>query len=95
MGSGEADIEDMLDNLGKRGISRLMVEGGAHMHTEFFRRDLADELHLAIAPILVGQDTAPRFLLNAIYPIGRVRLIEATEVGDVALLRYAPKERSH
>ncbi|MFJ1752157.1 RibD family protein [Kitasatospora sp. NPDC088134] len=85
----------VLDELGARGIGRLMVEGGGGVHTRFLAEGLADELHLAVAPLLVGQADAPRFLSPAAYPGGptrRMRLLGARTVGDVVLLRYAPKE---
>ncbi|MFJ6452280.1 RibD family protein [Streptomyces hydrogenans] len=87
----------LLDELGRRGVSRLMVEGGGTIHTQLMAQDLADEVHLAVAPLLVGQVDAPRFLGAADYPGGstaRMRLLEARAIGDVVLLRYAPKERS-
>ena len=87
----------VLDELGRRGIRRLMVEGGGTIHAQLMAASLAVELHLAIAPLLVGQSDAPRFLGPASYPDGssaRMRLLEARVVGDVVLLRYAPKERS-
>lgn len=86
-----------LDHLGERGVGRLMVDGGSTIHTQFLAQDLADELHLAVAPLLVGEADAPRLLLPATYPGGstaRMRLLEARSIGDVVLLRYAPKERS-
>ena len=51
-------------------------------------------MHLAIAPLLVGDAAAPRFVHPAEYPGGsthRMRLLEAGTGGDVVLLRYAPK----
>jgi riboflavin-specific deaminase-like protein len=96
--TGEAlDWGTILDELGRRGVGRLMVEGGATIHTQLMALDLADELHLAVAPLLVGQPDAPKFLGAAHYPGGstaRMRLLEARAVGDVVLLRYAPKERA-
>ncbi|WP_392900978.1 RibD family protein [Streptomyces sp. LN699] len=93
----ELDWGQVLDELGRRGIGRLMVEGGGSVHTQLMSQNLADEVHLAIAPLLVGEAAAPRFLGTAGYPGGsaaRMRLLEARTVGDVVLLRYAPKERS-
>jgi 5-amino-6-(5-phosphoribosylamino)uracil reductase len=96
--TGEAlDWGAMLDELGRRGIRRLMVEGGGTIHTQLMAQDLADELHLTVAPLIVGQADAPRFLRSAEYPGGstaRMRLLEARSIGDVVLLRYAPKERT-
>jgi riboflavin-specific deaminase-like protein len=91
------DWNMILDELGRRGIRRLMVEGGASIHTQLLAQDLADELHLVIAPLIVGEAGAPRFLKPAAYPGGstaRMRLLEARTMGDVVLLRYAPKDRS-
>jgi 5-amino-6-(5-phosphoribosylamino)uracil reductase len=87
----------MLDELGQRGVRRLMVEGGGTIHTQLMAQNLADELQLAIAPLIVGQADAPRFLGTADYPGGttaRMRLLEARSIDDVVLLRYAPKERT-
>ncbi|MEU0852528.1 dihydrofolate reductase family protein [Streptomyces flaveolus] len=86
----------VLDELGRRGIQRLMVEGGGTIHTQLMAQDLADEVHLAIAPLLVGQPDAPRFLGAAHYPGGstaRMRVLEVRAIGDVVFVRYAPKKR--
>ncbi|MEV7282656.1 dihydrofolate reductase family protein [Streptomyces sp. NPDC093111] len=86
----------VLDELGRRGVKQLMVEGGGTIHTQLMAQNLADEVHLAVAPLLVGQADAPKFLGAADYPGGstsRMRLLEARAIGDVVLLRYAPKER--
>ncbi len=91
------DFEAVLDDLGRRGVKRLMVEGGGQIHTQFLSQNLADEVHLAIAPLLVGQAGAPRFVHPAEYPGGaasRMKLLDATTIGDVVLLRYAPKQRT-
>jgi 5-amino-6-(5-phosphoribosylamino)uracil reductase len=89
------DFPALLDDLAARGVRRLMVEGGSTMHTQFLAQGLADEVHLVIAPLLVGQPDAPRFLNPADYPGGahrRMTLLESRAIGDVVLLRYAPKE---
>ncbi|MGW3228690.1 RibD family protein [Kitasatospora sp. NPDC001095] len=88
------DFGALLDDLASRGVERLMVEGGGQIHTQFLSQGLADEIHLAIAPLLVGDAAAPRFLHPADYPGGssrRMRLLGSEQVGDVVVLRYAPK----
>lgn len=93
----ELDWGLVLDELGRRGIGRLMVEGGGTIHTQLMAANLADEVHLAIAPLLVGQPDAARFLGAADYPGGstsRMRVLEVRAIGDVVLVRYAPKDRS-
>ncbi|WP_113698816.1 RibD family protein [Nonomuraea lactucae] len=98
VGTGIAlDLSVMLDDLGARGVRRLMVEGGSTIHTQFLTQGLADEIHLAIAPIFVGDSTAPRFVHDGSFPGGtahRMKVAEVQTIGDVVLVRYLPKETS-
>ncbi|MFC7220131.1 RibD family protein [Streptomyces polyrhachis] len=90
------DWQAVLAGLGRHGVRRLLVEGGGTVHTQLLALDLADELHLAVAPLLVGSAQAPRFLGDASYPGGstaRMRLLETRVLGDTVLLRYAPRDR--
>jgi len=91
------DLAAVLEDLAGRGIARLMVEGGAQVHAEFLAAGLADELHLVVAPVFVGEPAAPRFLRDGTLPpvpAGRVRLAGTSQLGDVVLLRYLLSERS-
>ncbi|GAA3381204.1 hypothetical protein GCM10020367_71560 [Streptomyces sannanensis] len=94
----EATWQTALDVLGDiHGVQRLMVEGGGAIHTQLLAESLADELQLVIAPLLVGQPDAVRMLGPAHYlggPTARLRLLETRQIGDVVLLRYAPKDIS-
>ncbi|ATL64888.1 RibD family protein [Nocardia terpenica] len=88
---GTPDFGALLDDLGRRGVGRLMVEGGTRIHTTFLASGLADELLMAVAPILVGDPAAPRFLGPAEFPGGprrRMELADVTRLGDIAVLRY-------
>ncbi len=84
------DFGRLLDDLGGRGVRRLMVEGGGQIHTAFLSAGLVDEIQLAVAPIVVGDGDAPRFLNPASYPVGRLRMVETRAIGDVVLIRYLP-----
>jgi len=91
------DFARLLDDLGERDVTRLMVEGGGQIHTAFLSADLVDEIHMVVAPLLVGDRSAPRFLNPADYPGGstrRMRLEEVRKIDDVVLLRYLPKLES-
>jgi 5-amino-6-(5-phosphoribosylamino)uracil reductase len=93
---GPVDIGLMLDDLGRRGIGRLMVEGGGKIHTQFLTQDLVDEIQLVVAPLFVGQADAPRFVLPGVFPQDsghRLTLAEVRQVGDVALLRLLTGRR--
>jgi 5-amino-6-(5-phosphoribosylamino)uracil reductase len=79
-------------DLARRGVRRLLVEGGAGVLSQFLADDLADELQLAVAPFLVGDSSARRFLCDGRYPWTvhrRARLVETRVLDDVVLLRYA------
>ncbi|MGH3907084.1 MAG: RibD family protein [Pseudonocardiaceae bacterium] len=89
------DFGAMLDDLGARGIGKLMVEGGTTIHTQFLTAGLVDEIQLAIAPILVGDSAAPRFVNFAEFPGGirhRMKVFGIAQVGDIVLIRYLPKD---
>lgn len=49
-------VEDLLDHLGDRGVTALLVEGGATVHGSFFDSDLVDETYFFVAPIIIGGD---------------------------------------
>jgi 5-amino-6-(5-phosphoribosylamino)uracil reductase len=86
-------IAALLDDLGRRGVRKLMVEGGGTIHTQFLAAGLADEIQLAVAPFFVGDPSAPRFVNPAAFPDGpgrRMELAGVQAVGDVAVLRYRP-----
>jgi 5-amino-6-(5-phosphoribosylamino)uracil reductase len=88
------DLAWVVADLGRRGIGRLLVEGGGGVHTQFLTADLADELQLAVAPVFVGDSRAPRFVGDGAFASRSApRLVEARPVGDVALLRYALSDR--
>jgi riboflavin-specific deaminase-like protein len=84
------------EDLGDRGVERLMVEGGGVVHTQFLSADLVDELQLVVAPFFVGDSTAPRFVSDGRFPWNaqrRAALAEVRQIGDVVLLRYALSAR--
>jgi 5-amino-6-(5-phosphoribosylamino)uracil reductase len=86
----------LVDDLGQRGVRRLMVEGGGAVHTQFLAEDLVDELQLVVAPFFVGDPGARRFVGEGHFPWHpgrRARLAETRQLGDVVLLRYALSER--
>jgi len=81
----------ILADLSRRGVHRLLVEGGALLGREFLAAGLVDELALAIAPFFVGAAAAPRFAGPAVYPHdpGRpMHLAEVRQLDEIVLLRY-------
>jgi riboflavin-specific deaminase-like protein len=98
-GAGEGSrirLPGVLAELSGRGVRRLLVEGGAGIHTQFLTGGLADELHLVIAPFFVGDSRAPRFVGDGVFPWTsghRARLVQVRRMDDVVLLHYALSDR--
>ncbi|OEV10510.1 RibD family protein [Streptomyces nanshensis] len=93
----DLDFGKILDDLGERGVGRLLVEGGSQVHTAFLSQNLVDEINVVVAPLVVGQAGAPRFLNPADYPwptTRRMTLAETRQIGDVVLMRFLPKQES-
>ena len=95
-GGQPVDLCGLLADLHDRGVHRLMVEGGGQVHTQFLTADLADELHLVVAPFFVGNSQAHRFVGDGAFPWNpqrRAQLVETRQIDDVVLLRYALSAR--
>jgi 5-amino-6-(5-phosphoribosylamino)uracil reductase len=92
----DVDVAGIAEDLSGRGVNRLMVEGGGSVLTQFLTADLADELHLVVAPLFVGDSRAPRLVGDGRFPWTadrRATLAGVRQIGDVVLLRYALSER--
>ncbi len=95
-GGQPVQMRTISEDLGTRGVQRLMVEGGGKVHTQFLTDNLADELQLVVAPFFVGDSRAPRFVSDGRFPWNperRASLAEVRQIGDVVLLRYALSAR--
>lgn len=90
-GGHPVELAAVSADLYERGVRRLMVEGGGEVHTQFLTEGLADELHLVVAPLFVGNAEATRFVGPGAFPFTgghRAHLVETRPIGDVVLLRY-------
>jgi 5-amino-6-(5-phosphoribosylamino)uracil reductase len=98
VGAGDPlSLAEVLGDLARRGVGRLMVEGGGAVHTQFLSAGLADELQLAVAPFFVGGGCAPRWVRDGAFPHDAARpmkLAEVRRIGDLVLLRYLLDGRS-
>jgi diaminohydroxyphosphoribosylaminopyrimidine deaminase/5-amino-6-(5-phosphoribosylamino)uracil reductase len=58
--NGRSNLFFLLDELSKRGISQLLVEGGPTILSSFLRESLADEIRVYVSPKILGsQGSAP------------------------------------
>ncbi len=95
-GGQRVKMRRLSEDLGARGVQRLMVEGGGNVHTQFLTDNLADELQLVVAPVFVGDSRATRFVSDGRFPWNpgkRATLANVRQIGDVVLLRYALSPR--
>jgi diaminohydroxyphosphoribosylaminopyrimidine deaminase/5-amino-6-(5-phosphoribosylamino)uracil reductase len=53
------DLEALLRNLGRREFTNLLVEGGSRLFGSLFDAHLVDEVHVFVAPKIVGGADAP------------------------------------
>ena len=107
-GAGETiDLAEALRVLKTEyGIGTLLCEGGPILARALISSDLADELFLTLAPVIVGQTYTPTrrdapqrppLKTNALRQELRqeLRLLSASPVGDELFMRYAlnPRQR--
>jgi diaminohydroxyphosphoribosylaminopyrimidine deaminase/5-amino-6-(5-phosphoribosylamino)uracil reductase len=95
-GEGAAGIHTALDELGRRGNTSLIVEGGATLAGSFVDADEVDEMRVFIAPLLFGgTDVRPVAGGEGIAAIAGARRALATEVeqwGDDVLIHARLRE---
>ncbi len=96
---GELDLTFVLEELGRRGVRGVLVEGGGETAGRFVGRGLADKLTLFYAPKLLGSEGVP--LMGSLKSSGmnaatrfRLESVEKVE-NDVAVTLYpsAKEER--
>ena len=90
-GAGGIDLHQLLDMLGAEGFTRVLVEGGANVASSLVAGDLADEVVIFRAAVVVGPAgvrALGNYALSAIERSPRYRQIEAAIVGDDQMRRY-------
>ena len=83
--AGRTDLRELARMLGRRGLTRVLVEGGGRIHADMLRVGLTDRLVWYRSSRILGGDavpamaaldigslaTAPRFLRNAVRELGQ------------------------
>jgi diaminohydroxyphosphoribosylaminopyrimidine deaminase/5-amino-6-(5-phosphoribosylamino)uracil reductase len=82
----EGDLGEVLDELGRRGVIQLLVEGGAAVAGELHRSGLVDRYVVYLAPVLFGGEDARPLLAGPGAPtiddVWRGRIISVEHLGD-------------
>ena len=83
--TGIPDLQAGLEILAARGITRLMVEGGAHLAAALIQADLVDRLEWFRAPSLIGADGIPALQAYGVDTLdqqARFRRLDIRSAGD-------------
>lgn len=79
-------LEDVLDDLGARGVLQLLVEGGASVAHDFHAGGLVDRYVIYLAPVLFGGDDGRGLFAGAgaasIADVWRGRVLSVERVGE-------------
>jgi diaminohydroxyphosphoribosylaminopyrimidine deaminase/5-amino-6-(5-phosphoribosylamino)uracil reductase len=90
-GEAGVDIAAGLAGLARRGITRLLVEGGARLAATLLRADLVDRLAWFHAPVVMGGDgvaAAQGFGVAALAAMPRFRRLRVSMAGDDVLSEF-------
>jgi diaminohydroxyphosphoribosylaminopyrimidine deaminase/5-amino-6-(5-phosphoribosylamino)uracil reductase len=91
---GRVDLIAAFQELGRLGLTRVLVEGGAHLAASLFREALVDRLAWFRAPILLGGDAIPAvvaFGLDRLDAAPRFTRLSVTELDD-DIFEYLAKD---
>ncbi|MCZ7356540.1 MAG: 2,5-diamino-6-(ribosylamino)-4(3H)-pyrimidinone 5'-phosphate reductase [Candidatus Methanoperedens sp.] len=89
-GEKSVDLEELLAELKKRGINRLMVEGGATLNWGLISRGLVDEIYTFLGNIILGGKTAPTLVDGEGFTCDfcRLKLISCEKMDEGVLIRW-------
>jgi diaminohydroxyphosphoribosylaminopyrimidine deaminase / 5-amino-6-(5-phosphoribosylamino)uracil reductase len=73
----------IMDELGKRSLQSVLVEGGATVAGNLIDAVLVDKVTFFLAPVIIGGRDAP----SAISGVGAERLIDALKLEDVEIVQ--------
>ncbi len=65
---GVFDLGELCSLLHKKGVCSVLLEGGAETIAHFYKAKLVDEVHLFLAPMLLGGNNAPGLLGGEGFP---------------------------
>lgn len=80
------DLDQVLKELGRRGICSLLLEGGAEVNAAMLEKHLVDKLIWVIAPKIIGGKTAP----GPVGGPGRQLMSEALVLENIQMEKLGP-----
>jgi diaminohydroxyphosphoribosylaminopyrimidine deaminase/5-amino-6-(5-phosphoribosylamino)uracil reductase len=87
--SGRVDLGALLDWFGGQKATNVMVEGGGHLLGQFLDQQLADEVDIFIAPMLIGGgQPAGEVAAVTPWPGGVAELADSPRLDSVSVRRF-------
>jgi 5-amino-6-(5-phosphoribosylamino)uracil reductase len=85
----------LLEKMLQKGVSHLLVEGGASLITQFIKQGLFDDLIISLAPVVLGKQGDAFFIDNSLLsdPIKNLKLMSVKNVDGMVLSHYANNTR--
>jgi 2,5-diamino-6-(ribosylamino)-4(3H)-pyrimidinone 5'-phosphate reductase len=94
-GANSVDLAELFRELARRGIRRLMVEGGSAILASVLRAGLFDRFTVYYAPLLIGGATAPPLLrgpeVAGLEGATRLQLAELERLGPGFVATFLPQ----
>jgi len=86
------DLNKLLDILRKRGIKKLMVEGGGTVIWSFLNQRLVDDLYVYVSPLIVGGSNTPTMAdgqgITSVEEAVPLEIVEVKRLGPGVLFHY-------
>ncbi|MEM2205379.1 MAG: 2,5-diamino-6-(ribosylamino)-4(3H)-pyrimidinone 5'-phosphate reductase [Candidatus Hadarchaeales archaeon] len=94
-GREKVDLPRLLEELGKRGIRKILLEGGSTLNWYMLSSGLVDEIRVAVSPMIVGGEKAKTLVggegFGRVEEGIRLELKKVSKVGKDLLLVYKVK----
>lgn len=94
--TGELDLADMAKQLGKRGLTRVLCEGGGRVASSMIAAELVDRLITFTAGLAIGSEGAGVFgplQIDALQDAPRFKLVESHAIGGDIMTTWKPTAR--
>jgi len=91
-GKNSVNIKSLMNNLSKRNINTVMVEGGGTVNWQFIQNNLFDEILITITPFIIGGTNAIAFVqgrgFDKIIESPKLRLNTIKRLENYLVLHY-------
>jgi len=91
-GENSVNIKSLMNNLNKRKIKTILVEGGGTVNWQFIQNNLFDEILITVAPFIIGGTDAITFVqgrgFDKITQSPRLRLNVIKKLENSLILHY-------